>query len=401
MKHFFRKMLWLFLFIVFPFFLASCSDNAENNPINPDVNFSAATNILQINTSKKFDKDKIEYYRQKYKAEDFKEIALLLSKALSDKKTRMDLKESINKSTYVEQILEGSEYLNKKSGTSGILEKMLNHVSTDKKFNFKNKIENLDFGIVDIYFPIKEHRSQWNGDENLLIAYVDSKILKNNESILAYDLHGKTFLLNPKEKPSLPTLVVTPSEKLGQYSNMMLPPPDDGGGGGGGGGGGTLYWKYITQLEEIYIKTNQDPPLGGAMEIYLKIRVDAGNGYSIWWNIPCGDMYVGSNAISQELYAHTFPNPDVVPSYKFQIEIWEEDDIFFTGDDDQVSDVSYNFLRRKEYGSQTYNWLVINNASFSEIFFDAPYSFKILDGWNADSPDSQLIISCTLSSFLL
>ena len=98
--------------------------------------------------------------------------------------------------------------------------------------------------MVDVYFPVDEHRNNWyENKDKLLIAVVHPA--KEWEPATAYKLNGEKVLLDPYTPPEEPVLVVSLCEHGGIHlgnaikTNAPIDDGDGGGGSGGGSGGGT------------------------------------------------------------------------------------------------------------------------------------------------------------------
>jgi len=66
---------------------------------------------------------------------------------------------------------------------------------------------------LDLYFPIKEHLSSWDGSDNLLVAYAPLGDEKQQASVVAYSVAtGQAVALDPTTPPQTPTLVIAVEE---------------------------------------------------------------------------------------------------------------------------------------------------------------------------------------------
>ena len=91
-------------------------------------------------------------------------------------------------------------------------------------------------GVLELYFPVAEHRARWTGDENVLVATA----AQDGTAPVAYDLAGRRHVLDPARPPSTPVLAVVPAEldfdAPRNMSHAMCNEDCDGGIGGGNGG---------------------------------------------------------------------------------------------------------------------------------------------------------------------
>ena len=75
-----------------------------------------------------------------------------------------------------------------------------------------SELRSLLLGVLDLefYMPVDEHRAQWRGGDDVIVATV----LDDDGSIpVAYDLQGTEFFLDPDVPPTTPTLALVPSEQ--------------------------------------------------------------------------------------------------------------------------------------------------------------------------------------------
>jgi hypothetical protein len=150
---------------------------------------------------------------------------------------------------------------------------------------------------------------------------------------------GEEIILSTKTIPETPILVVTFSEKRGDYSVNNIQPKLS-----------KVSTNYNFNIQSIYVKHNYDDGwFLGDMEIYLKVKFKEGvNGtYGGWSEIDLGQVAANS--------AKTFsPNITLVSrqveEFYVKIEIWE-DDGWGSGDDDFVADEYYDDWR---LGTQPY-----------------------------------------------
>ncbi len=210
MGHLFKRTsLFLILvpIMIFISTLQSCQESTNPEIIdNVQNNFSAASlskALVQANIQK---------------------IAKGLSILLKDEKNRLILQSEISSSKKTEQILEATEflktgkniYVNGVAKNTTFASSILEMFTGKENEELKDFIDNLPFGLVDIYFPLKKYREQWKNQDDLLIAYV-CRDKSDKSDIPAYDLNGNQVYLPYDKAPEIPTLVIYPSEKNGNY----------------------------------------------------------------------------------------------------------------------------------------------------------------------------------------
>ena len=97
---------------------------------------------------------------------------------------------------------------------------------------------------VEIYFPVPQHRNEWDGGSNLLVA----SAREDREAPVAYSVGGRREVLSPDQPPATPVLAVVPVET--DFAHPTGPGAEatctDCGGGGGGTSGPPpgLYMAY-------------------------------------------------------------------------------------------------------------------------------------------------------------
>lgn len=77
---------------------------------------------------------------------------------------------------------------------------------------------------IDLYFPVKEHKAKWKGNEDLLVAYTPVNDEAEANGIVAYSVKTKErVILDPKEPPPTPVLIVAVEEHLSHEVNFVVP----------------------------------------------------------------------------------------------------------------------------------------------------------------------------------
>jgi hypothetical protein len=166
----------------------------------------------------------------------------------------------------IEHKLEFRSYLHGQSG-GVLLAKMAKETgkSRDEILGLLDAVRPLEF-----YMPVREHRENWRGDDNLLVA----SLLEDHTVPTAFTLSGHPVILDAEKAPATPTLAIVPVEtNFSRPLNLRVPNARDQGGqtigtycvecvqepidndGGGGGGGGDPWANRPTglYLTKIYI----------------------------------------------------------------------------------------------------------------------------------------------------
>ncbi len=157
--------------------------------------------------------------------------AKAMAKALSDKKFRQFVRQQTARSRNAEQILEAKSFFQKATRTNrsapGIQElhqRMLKLSAQAKEAGLKLSEET---GEVDIYFPVAAHRKRWRGGQDLLVAFVPLVDDMRLSEIYAWSVKDKKrVILDTREPPATPVLVIALTEKL-TYATRKPPPPTD------------------------------------------------------------------------------------------------------------------------------------------------------------------------------
>lgn len=323
-----------------------------------------------------------------------KDIAKTLAISLKDDSMREILRTEINSSPYVENIVEATNFLSKQVdfknyGTTNkakIIDLMNDKFPGKGTGSFKNKYQNLEFGIIDIYFPVKEHRLKWQGDANLLVAANDQIRAKEEGTVLAYDVDGNEKILSAKDIPTTPVLVVCLSEKRKNYlSNQTITP--------------LTSPNIVTSLKksasvmatnneettsadisfsiiQYCMNKNYEGWLDGHNDIYFK--------YKIHWDGDPADLWYGwrETAVNSiELTKWKACNYPIVMhstrNFSILIEMWEEDAM----SDEFVADEYWQdcrSLERYPNGSLTGRYRLIGDKH--NIYY-GPYAPEVWDYW--------------------
>jgi len=280
---------------------------------------------------------------------------------LKSEHNRKLLKNELNKSQYVEKILEASEFLNKtynleidnKIYQKTMVEGIATNIKDNQKENYIAKISNLKFGMIDIYFPLEKWRKEWDGSNNLLVAAVGYRKNDDKSDILAYDLDGNEVYLPANEIPKIPTLVVYPSEKRGNYTlthtgnyykilqkfNSIASTNNE------GGNDPTTEFRSVG----LYIEKDYDSGwFGGDMEIIFKVwkRPIGGNWGSPFFVYIDPDVVAGEEG-GQWKSENKQICTNIGTNYEIAIQALE-DDGWLNGWYDLIHDTQWSKLRRPD-----------------------------------------------------
>ncbi len=361
-----------------------------------------STNIVEQNTQtysntfsleksmkgKLFNIDKITLYRETYTMQDVEQIAYSLARTLKDKDIRKIFKQLQDNSKNSEKILEASTLLkfmiydNKTMKTKSFLDLMKENIDQRHRNNFIDKMGNLDFGLFDIYFPFLNHLKSWEADQELYVAVVNSCIAKGNAPILAFNLDGKEIYLNPKKEPSIPTLVVCPSEKYGRYeTNRAIedpPPPPT--------------YRYKTTLKLIYVEKQYDGGFcGPEMEIIVKYKFhnDATGTNGKWYIIGTYDVLPDKSLEVDDIFIDKNYS-----GYKFELKV-DEDDDWLCGNDDQVANGVWDDLYNINVYQPHYTYV---DDNVKKIDFLTPRYQRVRNLAPQDDVELQFKMSSYLSN---
>lgn len=286
----------------------------------------------------------ISLQKSKYLKEDLVTISKTLVNYLSDKRNQEFLEKHINSSEYVENILEFSEFLNmsntEKEGNPSVFDDLL--ANAPKNMNFE-KFRYTDFGLIDIYFPYKEHRIKWKAGENLIVVPVYLSETKEKQEVVGYSLNGSDVNISTE----IPTLVIAFSEKRGQYvldNDMKKSPSDE--------NETAVSNRFELRLINIYVKQDYEGWLMGDMEIYVKVKQKYLSDTYFgpwhehgWWSVAANtSTNIPATNIAWAPYM----------DFEIRIEIWEYD---VSSPDDFVADQYYESFRIGTHYGTWSNWL--------------------------------------------
>jgi len=187
---------------------------------------------------------------------------------MANSETRRSLYTEINKSKYMENKVDLNELsitLSCSLSSLSLNSRMkmaLDNLSIQTKYFEENNI------VIDVYFPVKEHRKAFlnNPNVDLLVAYDP---IDEHAQIIAFYSNGSKIYLSPEKPPNIPTLIVTISEsrfKKSSYTIFVKTCDLD-----------STYMKYI-KANEI-----SEPWFKGDPEIYCWIVYENGLKKKLFW----------------------------------------------------------------------------------------------------------------------
>ncbi|MEO8636373.1 MAG: hypothetical protein ABI587_13955 [Gemmatimonadales bacterium] len=156
-------------------------------------------------------------------------VARRLALALGEPAFRQRLHDELERSPFREHKLQLQRHLASGGGQELRALAQLNGESAATTDSIVRRAQ-----LLEIYLPVRAHRTAWKGDNRLLVATQ----AKDHELIVAYDLQGGRHYLDPTRPPDTPVLAVVPVETDfdhagGVSGDQTCPPPDCGSGGGG------------------------------------------------------------------------------------------------------------------------------------------------------------------------
>ena len=154
-------------------------------------------------------------------------LARKLARALTDPAFRSYLKSQLDHSPFPEHKLQLQKLLRQSD------RQVLKEVARIGGSSEAELDKDLEEAIpLEIYFPVAQHRDQWDGGPNLLVA----SAREDRETPVAYDGGGQRQVLSADQPPATPVLAVVPVET--DFAHPTGPGAEatctDCGGGGGG-----------------------------------------------------------------------------------------------------------------------------------------------------------------------
>jgi hypothetical protein len=126
-----------------------------------------------------------------------------LARALADPAFRLHLKGQLDGSPFAEHKLHLQKLL---QASNGQMLKEVARLSAVSEAVVEADAK--DAIPLEIYFPVPEHRAEWAGGAEVLVA----SAWEDHEAPVAYNVKGRRYVLSPDEPPRVPVLAVVPVE---------------------------------------------------------------------------------------------------------------------------------------------------------------------------------------------
>jgi hypothetical protein len=239
--------------------------------------------------------------------------------ASRDKEKILNLQEMLTKAQSYSDLKLSHQALGAQSHVVGVIEEKM------RAAQFPEELVG-----VDLYFPEENHRRQWRGDEDLLVAFAPMQDDSEMTSIIAYSVKtAKQLLLDPNEAPSIPTLVIAAKERpllqpgLPLESPLSPSPQED----LESSSEGNMWIRCLTMFDD------HEPWVRGKPEIYVLVGqsyMTTPQEHRIWLNS-------GSHDVNKEGKRYCFGDTSSNPLY------------FYFNDD--YSDATYFHFMESDGGS--------------------------------------------------
>jgi hypothetical protein len=272
-----------------------------------------------------------------------------LARSLSGQEARAWLREALSTSPYVEDRVALNRVLRSQAAVRGLL---LGYEPED--MSWKSILEQLH--DLELYFPFEEHRSSWEGEEEIWVAVP----IEGSDQLVVYSSNGSYWKTFPDYVPVVPTLILAQSEidyddlpsslkggsrtgpylrsLSGDHEPALLSTPDlrkslD-----------TSRHSYLTYL----LVTEDHDPWRGAMEIDVFGSIDGGYADCARVSYVLEDYPLDMGPLVPNAYrvAKGFPYGQT----ETLVEVWEDDDtacVEKSGDDK----IGHVYVQGDEYGS--------------------------------------------------
>ncbi len=227
-------------------------------------------------------------------------LARNLAFALNDEAALSALSAQTRRADNKERIIDLSKWLNKNIAGQTLADRMALSGNVENIDGRQRQATANDFimltqslkPMVDIYFPVDEHRAGWYQRRNdLLIAVVHPA--KEWEPATAYKLNGEKVELSPYTIPEEPVLVVSLCEHRGIHPGNRVkinaPIDNDGGGSGGGGSYGPRVNGNAEILKGMTLHDDCEPWILGDAEIYTICASPSGGELSVDYLVNVDD----------------------------------------------------------------------------------------------------------------
>jgi hypothetical protein len=189
---------------------------------------------------------------------------------------------------------------------------------------------------LEVYLPVPAHRSQWQGDDHVLVATAQ----RDRDVPVAFDLQGRRHLLSPDHPPRTPVLAVVPVEtdfdrepvrslSVCPVAEATACSPAGGGGGGPTAPGLYLASSHFVQSFEGWLK--------GSPEFEIHIMGQKGSTDSLTRYRCAGEhapvpYFFDQNELDWSGYVMLFSQAELDaykaghPGQAFRIVVMEDDD---------------------------------------------------------------------------
>lgn len=141
---------------------------------------------------------------------EHRDLARMVASSLREPAARAKLMESLRGSAVAEDKLHLAAYLSGSDGAPMLARMTSSPVArargVDTHQALLQRVRSLE--PMEMYFPVSGHLERWNGGEDLIVVVG----LEEETAPFGVTLDGRTVRLSAKEAPSVPTLVITPSE---------------------------------------------------------------------------------------------------------------------------------------------------------------------------------------------
>lgn len=225
-------------------------------------------------------------------------LARRFARALADSSFRAHVRNELDASVHPEGKIHVGRFLRAAGGRGG------RALEAAEGGTPLTTAEARDGELLEVYFPVPEHRAVWRGDTDVIVGTIGA----DTDTPVGYDLRGKRLPLDAAGPPATPVLAVVPLEtdfdrfQRGRMSGAVAAPCpecDDGGGNGGGGTGGTVKTPGL-YMRESYLRDTFESWLKGKPEIEILVlgqkgATDSLTKYQCVGGAVAGDYYFDQN----------------------------------------------------------------------------------------------------------
>jgi hypothetical protein len=207
-------------------------------------------------------------------------LAFLFAKALGNAEFRAYLKSQLDGSPFPEHKLQLQMFLSASGGRA------LQALATQNGLPEDDVDREAAAAIpLEIYLPVPEHREEWSGDENVLVATA----LADHDVPVAFDTRGRRSMLSPDQPPSTPVIAMVPVE-TDFRSPARAKCLENCSTGGGSGGTASAPGLYMTKA---HFDDDYEGWLKGAPEYEIHILGQAASGGANLDDYQCAGEHAG------------------------------------------------------------------------------------------------------------